>query len=394
MNLTVDIRRKLPGFTLNVRFNGSDHAMGLLGASGSGKSMTLRCIAGLEKPDAGRITLNGRVLFDSEARVNVPVRERRIGFLFQNYALFPNMTVADNIGFALDHLNPAARKTAVEAHLAAVHLEGLGSRYPHQLSGGQQQRAALARALAVKPEALLLDEPFSALDDFLRSRMIHQLRDLLSDYRGALLMVSHNMDEAFQLCDRLVVLSGGRVEAAGDKRDIFHRPPSCETARLTGCKNLAPAEAAVAVKSSEAETGSDLSARIVRVRVPAWGMFLDGRQIPKAEQGTVSKRDAAPSAHPVTEAVEGPPRFAGIRAHDIRLAAPGETANTTMATPSAVSETPFRAYLHLSLEGGAPSAEDGHLMWDISREEWASLAKNPPPWRICLPVESVMIMGE
>ena len=144
----------------------------LIGASGAGKSLILRCIAGIETPDTGKIVLNGRVLIDSEKGINLPSCDRRVGLLFQNYALFPHLTVAQNVAFGLRHSQPTEQVQAIiQQQLTAVHIESLAHRYPHELSGGQQQRVALARALASQPEILLLDAPFSALDTHLRNRV-------------------------------------------------------------------------------------------------------------------------------------------------------------------------------------------------------------------------------
>ena len=163
--LSVTLIKHLPNFTLDVSFSADERPLGLLGGSGAGKSMILRCLAGIETPDAGRIVLNGRVLFDSEAGINVPICDRNIGILFQNYALFPHLTIAQNVAFGLHQkLPPEQIQEIVTQQLSAVHLETFAERYPHELSGGQQQRVALARALASQPEVLLLDEPFSALD--------------------------------------------------------------------------------------------------------------------------------------------------------------------------------------------------------------------------------------
>lgn len=238
MKLYVDIQKKLPGFQLEVCFEGGTDTIGLLGASGSGKSMTLRCIAGLETPDSGRIVLNGRVLYDSVSNINLPSRKRKIGFLFQNYALFPHMTVEENIRFGLGDLKTEEQARKVNEMISMVHLEGLEKRRPSQLSGGQQQRVALARALAIEPEALMLDEPFSALDEHLRNSLLKQLSETLSNYRGVTLFVTHNMEEAYRICKELVLLSSGKLEAKGAKEVIFMRPPTIEAAQLTGCKNF------------------------------------------------------------------------------------------------------------------------------------------------------------
>src|SRR6202022_692601 len=175
MSLEVAIEKQVYEFRLAVEFAADGAPVGLLGPSGSGKTMTLRAIAGLETPDRGRIVLDGRVLFDSAHGINVPARERRIGLLFQNYALFPHLTVAQNIAFGLRRVQEPERSRRVEQQLAPAHLANLASRSPASLSGGEQQRVALARALAVEPAALLLDEPFSALDTHLRSALERQV---------------------------------------------------------------------------------------------------------------------------------------------------------------------------------------------------------------------------
>src|SRR6202790_937863 len=217
MSLEVAIEKNVDGFRLAVEFAADGAPLGLLGPSGSGKTMTLRAIAGLETPDRGRIVLHGRVLFDSEKGIDVPARERRIGLLFQNYALFPHLTVTENIAFGLRRLPDAERNRRVAGQLAAAHLVGHAERYPATLSGGEQQRVALARALAIEPAALLLDEPFSALDTHLRSALERQLRETLETYQGSTLFVSHNLEEAYRVCGELLVLARGTVAARGPK---------------------------------------------------------------------------------------------------------------------------------------------------------------------------------
>jgi len=162
MNLIVEIKKKYPDFNLDINFKSGKETLGILGSSGSGKSMTLRAIAGIVNPDRGRIILNGRTLFESDKKINLPVRERKVGLLFQNYALFPNLSVRENIEFGIRKLPQAERSCRVEEKLAAMQIEHLQDKYPYQLSGGEQQRTALARTLVTEPECLLLDEPFSA----------------------------------------------------------------------------------------------------------------------------------------------------------------------------------------------------------------------------------------
>ena len=240
--LFVDIQKQLSDFRLEVAFSSHDRPLGLLGASGAGKSMIMRCIAGIETPTSGRIVLNGRVLFDSERKINIPTRDRRIGLLFQNYALFPHLTVAENIAFGLPKNTSSSQlKQLLEAQLTAMQLQGSSNRYPHQLSGGQQQRVALARALASQPEVLLLDEPFSALDTHLRSQLEKQLISTLSTYQGVTLFVTHNLEEAYRVCDDLLVMEKGKAIAYGSKYDIFEHPHTFSVAQLTGCKNFSRA---------------------------------------------------------------------------------------------------------------------------------------------------------
>ncbi|WP_293115403.1 molybdate ABC transporter permease subunit [Moorena sp. SIO4G3] len=241
--LLVDLRKELSSsFTLDAKFTANGKPLGILGASGSGKSMTLRCIAGLATPTQGRIVLNGRVLFDSKQGINLPPHQRRIGFVFQNYALFPHMNVAENIGFGLQEFPKSQRNERVWKYIELMHLQGLEKRYPHELSGGQQQRVALARAMAIAPEALLLDEPLSALDTYLRNQIEMLLTEIFSTYQGATLFVTHKLEEAYRVCGNLLVLSEGKVIAYDSKEAIFEHPPSFRVAQLTECKNFSRVE--------------------------------------------------------------------------------------------------------------------------------------------------------
>ncbi|MDR7811551.1 sulfate/molybdate ABC transporter ATP-binding protein [Lacrimispora sp.] len=241
MALQVNIRKKFSGFELNVEFETEAGCMGILGASGCGKSMTLKCVAGIEKPDQGRIVLNGKVLFDSEKGINLPARERRTGYLFQNYALFPTMTVEENLSIVI----PGKKRDKlplVAEQLRRFQLEGLEKRYPSQLSGGQQQRVALARMLLYKPDIIMLDEPFSALDGFLKDTLQMEMLELIREYNGDVLMVSHSRDEIYKFCDHMMLLSEGKTILKGCTKDIFRRPERMEAAKLTGCKNISSIE--------------------------------------------------------------------------------------------------------------------------------------------------------
>ncbi len=236
MAISLEIEKKLKGFTLKTAFESKTSSVGILGASGSGKSMTLRCIAGIEKPDRGRIVINGKTVFDSEKNIDLKPQERRVGYLFQNYALFPTMTVRDNIlcGFRGEKKD---REEKLQDFVKRYQLEGLEKRYPSQLSGGQQQRVALARMMIGEPEAILLDEPFSALDGYLKDVLQKDMQEFLKDYPGDMLMVTHSRDEAFRFCSELMLLKDGKTLTFGETRGLFEQPGLLEAARLTGCKN-------------------------------------------------------------------------------------------------------------------------------------------------------------
>ena len=236
MAITVDIEKNFKGFHLKTAFSSSTSATGILGASGSGKSMTLRCIAGIEKPDRGKIVINGRTVFDSAQKINLKPQERRIGYLFQNYALFPTMSVRENIGCGYRG-EKAEKEKRIEDFIERYHLEGLENRLPSQLSGGQQQRVALARMMIGDPEAILLDEPFSALDGYLKDVLHKDMKEFLNQYQGDMLMVTHSRDEAFRFCNELMLLQEGRTLTFGNTRQLFEQPRLVEAARLTGCKN-------------------------------------------------------------------------------------------------------------------------------------------------------------
>lgn len=242
MSLYIDITKNLSSFNLDVSMESKSGIIGFLGASGSGKSMTLKCIAGLEKPSKGKIVINNKVLFDSEEKINIKTRDRRVGFLFQNYALFPHMTIKDNIEIGLDKISKVEKSKLSYNYIKKFGLEGLENRYPWQLSGGQQQRVALARALITSPDILLLDEPFSALDNHLRASMERELVDILKDYKGTVVFVTHDIAEAYRICDKIIVFDGGKAKDIRDKNALFKAPQSLAEAKLTGCKNISKAK--------------------------------------------------------------------------------------------------------------------------------------------------------
>ena len=283
MALSVNIRKELGSFHLEVQFEAAPGTpLALLGASGCGKSVTLRCVAGILKPDEGRITLDGTVLYDSAARIDLPPQQRRVGYLFQQYALFPNMTVGQNIAAAVP--SRRERRVQTEELLHRFQLEEVASQRPWQLSGGQQQRCALARILASAPRAILLDEPFSALDGHLQDQLEVELAQTLEQFSGPVIWVSHDRGEVFRNCPQVCVMDRGTSQPVTGLEELFRNPGTEAAARLSGCQTCVPA----------APCGDHIS-------LPEWGLTLFcGRSVP-----------------PET-------RWVGIRARHVRFAAPGE----------------------------------------------------------------------
>ncbi len=357
VGLLVDIKKRLPNFTLATTFTTEQETLGILGGSGSGKSMTLRCIAGVETPSSGRIVLNGQTLFDAEAGINLPSHQRKVSLVFQNYALFPHLTIAQNIAFGLQNWPKALRLQRVNQQLALVKLQGMGERYPHQLSGGQQQRVALARALATEPEALLLDEPFSALDTHLRNQMERQLIETLAHYSGVTLFVTHNLEEAYRVCQNLIVMSAGRPIAFDSKYRIFERPKTVRVAQLTGCKNFSRAVATAKH----------------RVDALDWGITLN-----------------------VIEAIPEKLSDIGIRAHQITFLPhfDSQKSNVFPCWLASTSETPHRISVFLKLNSKPEGFQDYHLQAEVFQEKWQTIKDNPFPWHVQLsPTRLIMMAG-
>lgn len=237
--IELDIRKRLDAFQLNVRLNASqDELVVLFGASGAGKSLTLAAIAGLLQPDAGRIVIGERVLFDSARAINLPPQKRRIGLVRQDLALFPHLTVAQNVGYGLRGMRDARARVAELLQL--VGLASLANRHPAQLSGGQQQRVALARALAPRPDLLLLDEPFSALDAPTRMQLRGELFNLQREFKIPTIFVTHDLGEAYFLADKLAVMHAGEILQTDTPGNILRRPGCLPVARAVGVKNILP----------------------------------------------------------------------------------------------------------------------------------------------------------
>lgn len=342
-SLEIHIEKALEAFKLEVEFCAGQGALGLLGASGAGKSMTLRMIAGIVIPDRGRIVLNNRVIYDSSTGERVSAAQRKIGVVFQDYALFPRMTVAENVGFGLNKLPAHERQARVQSQLERMHIAELANRYPAEISGGQRQRVAIARSMAIEPDALLLDEPFAALDPHLRRQTEEQLRETLAGYNGAVIFVTHDMEEAFRFCSDLLVLDSGKVIACGPKHQLFERPRTVAAARLTGCKNVAPARR---ISSN-------------RIFVDAWNCELR-------------------TASAVPDALT----HAGIRSHQIAFQPAVEAENIFPCWLIATSEAPHEMTLYLRLHAAPLAGEPPHLQADVPKDLWRSLSAQPQPWKI------------
>ncbi len=354
IGLFVDIEKYLPGFNLSVTFNCQNQPLGLLGASGSGKSLILRSLAGVETPSRGRIVLNGRILFDSEKGINLPSRQRRIGFVVQNYALFPHLTVAENIAFGLPQKLPTKIiRQQIANQLELVQLPGMENRYPHQLSGGQQQRVAIARALASRPEVLLLDEPFSALDTHLRAQLERQMIKTLSNYDGVAIFVTHNMDEAYRICENLLVMEKGRAIANNSKQKIFERPDSVSLAKITGCKNFSRA---IIINNQQ-------------LKAIDWDVKLH----------TVSM-------------IPDYLAYTGIRAHQIIFGRDLSNINTFPCWLANAIEGPDRVTLYLKLNQPSNHDRDFHVQAELYKDKWLEIKEKVLPWTVTLSPQRLLLL--
>lgn len=236
--LDVLLRHTLDHLAIDIRFQTDNELVVLFGPSGAGKSFTLRAIAGLVRPHEGRISVNGRLLFDSQAHVDLPPQERRVGYVPQHYGLFPHLSVWENVAYGLFRLDRAERERRVGEMLELMRLRGYERRKPEDLSGGEQQRVALARALVTSPDLLLLDEPFGALDAPLREHLRQELRRLRELYAIPTILVTHDLAEAYTLAQRIVVMAPGRVLQVGTRDEVFRAPVTPDVARAVGMRNV------------------------------------------------------------------------------------------------------------------------------------------------------------
>ena len=348
MAIEVRIKKKLGNFQLDLDFKTEENRIGILGASGCGKSMTLKCIAGIETPDEGRIIVDGTLLYDSAKKISLKPQKRHIGYLFQNYALFPTMTVEENIAAGLQGRKEEKRRRVVEM-MEKFQLLGLGKQLPGELSGGQQQRVALARIMAYEPEVILLDEPFSALDDFLKDRLAQEMLDLLKDYRGTVVLVSHSRDEIYRFTRELLTMADGMQISYGGTREIFANPGRKETARLTGCKNIAEAKR--------------IDGR--HLEVPEWGITLC-----------------------LNENIPEKVAFVGVRAHEFIPVWGDAGSNCIPVNVKSSAILPFeRKYFLAGAEG---SEED--ICWFLQRDKWPLIDRKGMPDFLMMPEEKILLL--
>ena len=347
MSIYVDIEKNLGSFHLKVKFEAGDETLALLGASGCGKSMTLKCIAGIEKPDRGRIVVDDVVLFDSEKKINLTPQQRHTGLMFQNYALFPNMTVLQNIRTGANREpDKKKREEAVRTVMESFGLSDLAKHLPHQLSGGQQQRVALARILVSNPRILLLDEPFSALDSHLRFKLEQEVRQVIRSFGKTVLLVSHDRDEVFRMSDSIAIMEVGNIETVGTKAEVFANPKTRKGAVLTGCKNISHME----------RLGGG------QIWATDWDIALDVGKIPEGATAV------------------------GIRMHDIR---PGPGKNGYRCRVVEEIENPFSYTIMLSPLNGNCTSPIG---WELDKDTWRKLRSDKIG--ISLPPEALLLLKD
>ena len=352
MEITIDIKKRIGNFHLDVRYQSSASRIGILGASGCGKSMTLKCIAGIEMPDEGEIVIRDRVVYSSGQKIHIRPQQRNIGYLFQNYALFPTMSVAKNIEAGLKGTKQE-KKERVQEMIRTFRLTGLEDRLPGELSGGQQQRAALARIMAYEPEVILLDEPFSAMDMFLKEKLQQELEEMLRDYPGTVILVSHDRDEIYRFSAELLVMDQGKVVTSGKTKEIFRSPGSRAAARLTGCKNFSRAER--------------LNAHTLKAL--DWGILLKTkREIPEN----------------ITDV--------GFRAHEFVPVWGGRKENCIRVQVAGCAQLPFEKNYYLKPQTGNDSAEN--ICWFLQKDKWGILEEKGMPQYLQFPEEHLLFLSD
>ena len=376
MGIKVDIKRKLGEFSLDIHFQTESKRIGILGASGCGKSMTLKSIAGIEIPDSGMIQIDDKVLFDSANKVNLKPQKRNVGYLFQNYALFPTMTVAKNIAAGLKGSKEENQKK-VQEMIEKFALTGLADRLPGQLSGGQQQRVALARIMAYEPDVILLDEPFSALDVFLKDRLQQELIEMLNDYEGTVIMVSHSRDEIYRFSEELLIMDQGKPVIYGETKEIFAKPVYKEAAKLTGCKNFSR------IKRVDVHTAEILD----------WGITLHTNQ-EIDEQATwfgYRAHDFVPVWDEISDVGKRNQEKANDNLND------NLNDNRIPVEIESVAKLPFEHRFFLRISGkrreeNAETEARENVCWFVQRDQWKMLEERGLPAWLYLPEEKILLL--
>ena len=354
MRLSAEIYRKIGDFCLDIKIESNAKRIGILGASGSGKSMTLRCIAGIEEPDRGHIEIDGNILYDSSKRIDLKPQKRNVGYMFQNYALFPTMTVLQNVLCGLKSNNKEENIEKAMAMISRMGINGLENRLPGELSGGQQQRVALARIMVYNPGLILLDEPFSALDIYLRDKMQREMYELLADYGGQTVMVSHSRDELYRFSEEIFVVGDGKIMQSGSTDSIFSFPNTVAIAKLTGCKNYAK----VQVIDSH------------RIIIPDWGVTLDlNREVP---QDTT---------------------WIGYRAHHFEPVWGGKIPGCIKVKLAAKDELPFETNLYFAPECEKSNKKDD-ICWFIQGEMRKTIEQKGMPDYLKISEEKILLLKE
>ena len=351
MSMEVKIHKKLGEYELDVYWKSMKKRIGILGASGSGKSLTLKSIAGIEHPDKGYIRIGEHILYDSDSGTCLKPQKRNVGYLFQNYALFPTMTVEKNIAAGLKGSKEEKQKK-VQEMIEKFALAGLADRLPGQLSGGQQQRVALARIMAYEPDVILLDEPFSALDVFLKDRLQQELIEMLKDYEGTVIMVSHSRDEIYRFSEELLIMDQGKPVIYGETKEIFAKPVYKEAAKLTGCKNFSR------IKRVDAHTAEILD----------WGITLHTNQ--EIDEQAV---------------------WLGYRAHDFVPVWGKRKENCLKINVESEAALPFERNYYLYPEG-EENQDKQTICWFLQREKLEKIGEKGMPDYLELTEEGMMFL--
>ena len=375
MSLKVNIKKRLGNFNLDVAFETERGVFAILGASGCGKSMTLKCIAGIETPDEGRIELNGRILYDSAKKINLTPQKRRVGYMFQDYDLFPNMTVEQNIKAGMGK-HPEEEK--VRSYINRFRLEGLEKHYPAQLSGGQKQRVAMARMIASEPDILLLDEPFSALDSYLKWELEQEMRDMLAEVQKPVLFVSHNRDEVYRLCSMVSCIDHGKMEVIEKTKEFFHNPKTKTAAVLSGCKNISAAEIVDNNHIKALGWGITLCVSEIPEETKAVGIRAHSFYPVNAEQ--IPGKESAANESRVSVIQEG----TGLK----KYRNPVQEENIFKIEESRIIEDPFEWNISFR-----PSKESGWLQWKIAKTEQKD-SPGPIPPALAVHAKDILLLKD